>query len=242
MYAVSTCARVRVRVRDRVRVRVREGCLCMSAKPCVKRHYKVRCAVGCMHSSNVYTAQRHESSIHNMESITRAYLGLLELEEEEADEEEVLLVAFRGHVVRRVIIMAGRGYRNHVLVGNPFVCVREMQSTRTGWLHGAIHIHGHGHGRGRGRGHGHEHIWTPLVNDNSKIFTDTITDTDTRTCRHSLMERKWHLPHPHSQGPQAQSAREKLSTSTTTTPTTRNPKDHLVTIKVVSHRSLIRLK
>ena len=29
----------------------------------------------------------------NMESITRAYLGLLELEEEEADEEEVLLAA-----------------------------------------------------------------------------------------------------------------------------------------------------
>ena len=40
--AVSTCARVRLRVR----VRVRKGCLCMSAKLCVKRRL-VRCAVGC---------------------------------------------------------------------------------------------------------------------------------------------------------------------------------------------------
>ena len=35
--AVSACARVRVRM----------GCLCMSAKLCVKRRLKIRCAVGC---------------------------------------------------------------------------------------------------------------------------------------------------------------------------------------------------
>ena len=75
--AVSTC------------VRVCKECLCMSAKLCVKRrvHWAVCTAPMC----TPHKVMNHPYT--NMESIRRAYLGLLELEEQEKNEDEVLLAA-----------------------------------------------------------------------------------------------------------------------------------------------------
>ena len=170
---LKLCLHVHVSMSVSLSVPARGVYVCLQSY--VWKDIEVRRAVGCMHSSSVYTAESDEPSIHQHELIKRAYWGLLELEE---DEEEVLLAAAvfatskrrRQHrhwvqpinqkrpqyMVHTLIFMASfswpccsayaRKSGQEPCASGESPCMCPWDAvSQTEWQHGAIHFHGHGH-------------------------------------------------------------------------------------------------